>query len=187
MRTAGRPPGKTGRAAVLSAADIRKVLRLARARGDDGRAESVLILSLTMGLRANELALLRWVDAFDDHVRVRRALRLRPPVTRRTAGRDVAMTGSARQSLADYAERRGLHPAPAPEAALFPGRCGAFMNPASMTRFVNALYRDAGIFRASSRSGRRTLVATLAATGVDLRELEAAGSHDRPSSATDCP
>jgi hypothetical protein len=55
----GRPPGTTGRAAVLSDKEVARAFRAARATNDDGRAEAILALSVGMGLRAGEIARLR--------------------------------------------------------------------------------------------------------------------------------
>ena len=53
-RRRGRPPGTSGRAAVLSAAQVRHVFRVARSRGRHAaRAEAALAMSIGLGLRAN--------------------------------------------------------------------------------------------------------------------------------------
>jgi hypothetical protein len=51
-RRRGRPPGTSGRAAVLSGSQVRHVFRTARSRGRHAaRAEAVLALSIGLGLR----------------------------------------------------------------------------------------------------------------------------------------
>jgi integrase len=62
-RRRGRPRGTSGWAAVLSRLQIRHVFRTAKSRSrDPARAAAVLPLSVGLGLRAKELAGLRWAD-----------------------------------------------------------------------------------------------------------------------------
>jgi hypothetical protein len=51
------------------------------------------------------------------------------------------------------------------------------MTPASIVRFLKALYREAGISNASSHSGRRTLITRLAERGVDLKAIAEIAGH----------
>jgi len=51
------------------------------------------------------------------------------------------------------------------------------MTPASMARFLKALYREAGVSGASSHSGRRTLITRLAERGVDLKAIAEIAGH----------
>ena len=61
------PPGTSGRAAVLSATQVRHVFRVARSRGRHAaRAEATLAMSIGLGLRAKELAGLTWADVYDE-------------------------------------------------------------------------------------------------------------------------
>jgi len=63
--------------------------------------------------------------------------------------------------LANYRERQlSLRPQDE-QNPLFRSQRGGHMMAASMTRFVTELYRKAGIADGSSRSGRRTLIASL--------------------------
>ena len=51
------------------------------------------------------------------------------------------------------------------------------MTPASMTRFLKALYREAGVSGASSHSGRRALITRLAERGIDLKAIAEIAGH----------
>src|SRR6266404_6065197 len=117
----GRPPGTSGRAAVLSASQVRHVFHLRAAYTKGGRTRDVFLSS---------------------------------PALRRV--------------LSKYGEGRWLLGARASHAPLFPSQKGGPMTPASMARFIKALYREAGISGASSHSGRRTLITRLAERGIDF-------------------
>ena len=86
----GRPPGTSGRAAVLTPAQVRHVLRVARSRRRHAaRAEAALAMSLGLGLRAMELASLRRSDVYDADGKVRSVLHLRAAYTKGGRTRDV--------------------------------------------------------------------------------------------------
>ncbi len=78
----GRPRGTSGRAAVLTRAQVRQVFRVARARARHAdRAEAVFALSLGLGLRAKELASLKWADVYDADDKVRPVVHLKAAYT----------------------------------------------------------------------------------------------------------
>jgi integrase/recombinase XerD len=178
-RRRGRPPGTSGRAAVLTSAQLRHVFRVARARGRHAaRAEVALALSIGLGLRAKELASLRWSDVYDAEGRVRPILHLRAAYTKGGKTRDVfASSPALRRALERYGERDWLLSARAAQAPLFRSQKGGAMTAASMARFLKALYGEAGIAGASSHSGRRTLITRLAERGVDLKAIAEIAGH----------
>ena len=178
-RRRGRPPGTSGRAAVLSAAQVRHVFRVARSRGRHAaRAEAALAMSIGLGLRAKELTSLTWSDVYDAEGRVRRVVHLKAAYTKGGRTRDVFVSSPAlRRVLEKYGERDWLGSARASQAALFASQKGGPMTACSMARFIKALYREAGIAGASSHSGRRTLITRLAERGVDLKAIAQIAGH----------
>jgi integrase/recombinase XerD len=178
-RKRGRPPGTSGRAAVLSPAQIRQVFRVARSRPRQAaRAEVALALSVGLGLRAKELGSLRWGDVYDDEGRVRELVHLRAAYTKGGRTRDVYVTSPAlRRVLAKYGEGRWLLGPRASQASLLRSQKGGPMTPGSMARFLKTLYREAGIQGASSHSGRRTLITGLAERGIDLKAIALIAGH----------
>jgi integrase/recombinase XerD len=175
----GRPPGTSGRAAVLSAPQVRQVFRVARTRSrHSARAEATLAISLGLGLRAKELTSLTWEDVYDAKGHVRSVLHLRASYTKGGKTRDVFLSSpTLRRALAKYREGRLSLSLKASHAPLFPSQKGGAMTPASMARFLKALYRDAGISGASSHSGRRTLITRLAERGIDLKAIAEIAGH----------
>jgi integrase len=89
----GRPLGTSGRAAVLSASQVRQVFRVAHARSrHSARAEATLAISLGLGLRAKELTSLKWDDVYDAKGHVRMVLHLRAAYTKGGKTRDVFLS-----------------------------------------------------------------------------------------------
>ncbi len=175
----GRPRGTSGRAAVLTRAQVRQVFRIARARTRHAdRAEVVFALSLGLGLRAKELASLKWGDVYEADGKVRPIVHLKAAYTQGAKTRDVFVSSPAlRKVLARYGEGRLMLSAQRSQTALFPSQKGGHMTAASMARFLKYLYREAGVASASSHSGRRTLITGLAERGVDLKAIAEIAGH----------
>jgi integrase len=70
-RPRGRPRGSTGSAAPLTADQIKLVLKMARSERFDDRAELLLLFSIGLGMRATELASLRWIDVYHSNGSIR--------------------------------------------------------------------------------------------------------------------
>ncbi len=120
----GRPRGTSGRAAVLSASQVRHVFRVARARSRHAaRAEAALAMSLGVGLRAKELTSLQWADVYDAEGRVRPVLHLRAAYTKGGKTRDVFLSSPAlRRVLSKYGDGRWMLSARTSHAPLFPSQ-----------------------------------------------------------------
>jgi integrase/recombinase XerD len=178
-RRRGRLRGTSGRAAVLTAAQVRQVFHIARARGRHAaRAEAALAMSVGLGLRAKELSGLRWCDVYEAEGRVRRVVHLKAAYTKGGRTRDVFVSSpSLRRVLEKYGEGRWLLSAGASAAPLFASQKGGAMTACSMARFLKALYAEAGIAGASSHSGRRTPITRLAERGVDLKAIAQIAGH----------
>jgi integrase/recombinase XerD len=172
----GRPKGTSGKAAVLSATQIRTVLRVARGRERFApRSAAAFALSVGLGLRAKELAALRWSDMFEESGAAREVLHLKAAYTKGERTRDAYLSSpQLRRVLGEYHAR--CRP-PDLGAPLFRSQKGGHLTPGSMTRFLKQLYRDAGLPGASSHSGRRTLITRLAERGVDLKAISAIAGH----------
>jgi integrase/recombinase XerD len=80
----------------------------------------VLALSIGLGLRAKELAGLRWADVYDQDGRVRKIVHLKAAYTKGGRTRDVFVSSPAlRRVLEKYGERDWVLSAGASQAALF--------------------------------------------------------------------
>jgi integrase/recombinase XerD len=164
---------------VLSGSQVRHVFRAARSRvRHAARAEAVLALSIGLGLRAKELAGLKWADVYEPDGHVRKIVHLKAAYTKGGRTRDVFVSSPAlRRVLEKYGERDWLGSARASQAALFASQKGGPMTACSMARFLKALYREVGIAGASSHSGRRTLITRLAERGIDLKLIAQIAGH----------
>jgi integrase/recombinase XerD len=155
-RQRGRPKGLVGKAAILGSAQIKEVLRVARREGRyTDRAEIALALSIEVGLRAIELAALKWTDIYNSDGTVRQTIIVRRAYLK-GAQSSVELVDSPklRNLLADYREKQMA--SFNWQIPLFRSQRGGHMTAASMARYLTELYRRAGLADASSLSGRRT-------------------------------
>ena len=80
-----------------------------------------------------------------------------------------------RQTLAEYEKQYSWWRAPL--APLFRSQKGGNLTAGSMARFLKSLYVEAGIPEASSHTGRRTFITSLAERGIDLKAIAVLAGH----------
>ena len=176
-RHRGRPAGLSGQAPVLSQEQVKRVLRLIRGQERDGsRAEAAFCLSLYLGLRAKEIAALKWGDVYDDNNGLRDVLQLKAAYTKGAKTRtSYIVAPKLRQVLTEYNK---LHrDCRNPNGPLLRSQRGGNMTASSMVRLLKQLYMSAGIPEASSHTGRRTFITNLAERGVDLKAIATLAGH----------
>jgi integrase/recombinase XerD len=153
----GRPVGSTGPAVPLDPNDIQSALKIARRERYASRAEVLLMLSVTLGLRASELAPMKLMDIYATDGSVLRVISVgRSFLGGKTSQVDLSDLHRLRACLANYFEKQ-LGEAADPESPLFRSQQGGALSAQGIARYLTNLYRRAGIVGASSRSGRKTL------------------------------
>lgn len=156
-RRPGRPAGIIGAAVALHPHDIQSVLKVARSERYASRAEVLVMLSTTLGLRATELAPIKIDDVYAIDGSVRTSINVRPSfLLGKTQLIDLKDLPRLRKCLADYFEKE-LGEGVDPEAPLFRSQRGGSLKSQAIARYLTNLYRRAGIVGATSRSGRKTL------------------------------
>jgi integrase/recombinase XerD len=156
-RQSGRPAGITGTAVALHPHDIQSVLKVARSERHASRAEVLVMLSTTLGLRATELSPIKIRDVYarDGSVlAIVSVCRSFLPGKRQLV--DLTDLTLLRKCLADHFERE-LGEGVDPDAPLFQSQRGGPLSSQAIARYLTSLYRRAGIIGATSRSGRKTL------------------------------
>lgn len=149
----GRPKGHVGAAVMLDLSQIKQVLKVARSSGQFAdRAEVAFRLTVEAGFRVSELCELKWSDFIDENGLIRERLD-----ERFGARQSLSLSRpKIRQLVATYRERLEDRFGPVQRLPFFPSSRGEGFTAPSMTRFLNNLYRQAGVPGATSRSGRRT-------------------------------
>lgn len=153
------------------------------------RDRVMFLLSCKAGLRAAEIAQLRWSMATDSEGYVSDTIELPDGVAKKRSGRTIPMGKQLRKEL--DALRRKMRPAP-DEPVVYSERGGyaegedgrpklKAMSPHSVVKWFARLYRTVGFEGCSSHSGRRTFITFAAreivSVGGSLRDVQQLAGH----------
>ena len=161
-------------AATITEAQLRRVLQYVSTRRHALRDRTILLVSFNAGLRAKEIAALLVGDIYDANGAVREHFNLRRAQTKGGYERTVYLNKTLRRAMAEY---RMLVEHSKPTDALFPTQKQAAFSANTMCQLFLEIYAASGVNGASSHSGRRTFITTLASKGVGVRVLAAIAGH----------
>ena len=161
-------------AKALSEGVLKRALRLAGKSDTPQRDVVMMLLSARAGLRACEIAGLRWEMVLDSRGRVGSTLELADSISKYGSGRRLPIHPDLRRALAD------LHQ-PASAGPVVRSRRGGALRPNSVVNWFRTLYLAVGAHGCSSHSGRRTFI-TIAArrahrAGASLRDVQLLAGH----------
>lgn len=180
-KKAGRPIGTTGKARAISDKELDIVLKVTMAGNHGLRNSAMVILTHYLGLRAMEVASLKIGDVYDFKTgELMTTLRLIPSYTKGKTPREISLANtrviSALEKYIDYrksCDYREMRP----DDPLFRSQGRKHFSPNSIALLFIRLYNDAGLTRASSHSGRRSLITKLSEAGVDLYSISKIAGH----------
>lgn len=162
-------------AKILSEPDEVRLLALLALRPNAARDRAVLLLSLKAGLRAGEIAALRWPMLLAPDGRLGHVLELPDVAAKARGGRTIPLHPQLRQALA-VLRRQAADDGPVIRSVR-----GRAMTAGSLVNWFADLYREAGLGGCSSHSGRRTFVTRAArmvhAAGGSLRDVQQLAGH----------
>lgn len=138
------------------------------------RDKAMLYMSHLAGMRVGELSALNVLDVLNADGTIKGEIRLAPHQTKGSRARTVYVSERLRKELTAYA--RGVAKKNIDKPFFETQKRTAF-SPNSLTQHFLALYKGAGLQGASSHSGRRTFLTSLAAQGVSVRVLAALAGH----------
>ncbi len=172
-------------AKVLSERDIKKCLLYISARRHAARNRSMFLLTHQSGMRVGEVAALRICDVLTQDGQIKEEVRLAADQTKGCRSRTVYLPQKMQQELRDYLLTRfkvkDLKPITLTDTsrALFNtqknNKRGFSAN--TLAQYFHYMYRDVGLDGASSHSGRRYFLTSLASKGVSVRVLQELAGH----------
>jgi integrase/recombinase XerD len=166
----------TKQAKTLTAEELRRVLDYVATRKHSTRNRALVVASFYSGCRVGELSSLTYSDVVDDVGKVRDEIRLRAENTKTKEARIVFVNAKLKKELQQYAN---FHKPANTQLKFFYSQKKASdgYNANTLTQFFHYLYRRAGVFGASSHSGRRTFITNLANKGISVRVLASLAGH----------
>jgi len=161
-------------AKTLTQAEIDQVLRYVAGTRYAQRNRAMVLTSVWSGMRVGEIAALRVADVVNSDGTIKNEIRLTAEQTKGRYGRVVYVNDKLRTELAVYlrnvGQRRATHP-------LFFTEKSVGFSANTLTQWFYWTYKKAGIGGASSHSGRRTFITTLANKGIGVRVLASLAGH----------
>ena len=163
-------------AKTLSSTEIERVLAHIDTRKHAARNRAMVLLTHWAGLRIGEVACLRWSDVLTTDGVVKDEIRLLPDMTKGRHARTVFVNAKLKAELQAYAAQAKCvdrsYPFFASQKSI---KTGFSAN--SLAQTLALLYAGAGLEGASSHSGRRTFLTTLANKGTAIHLLKTLAGH----------
>ena len=161
-------------AKTLTAKDLRRVLDFVATRPHAARNRLMLLMTHWSGMRVGEVAALTIRDVLNADGSAKDEIRLDAAQTKGKHARTVFVSERLRREINTYIKLRSTWRA---DATLFATQKRAAFTANTLCQTLNTIYRKAGIDGASSHSGRRSFITTLASKGVGVRVLAALAGH----------
>jgi integrase/recombinase XerD len=165
-------------AKTLSEKELKIVLGTISQKRHAARNRAMLLMSVWSGMRVGEIAALRLGDVVAPDGTIKDQINLKADQTKGSRGRVVMLGDRLRKELRSYVDLTQSGCLDNVDRPFFYSqrtRRGFSAN--SLCQHFAAMYRDAGLDGASSHSGRRTFITTLANKGIGVRVLMALAGH----------
>ena len=162
-------------ARILTKSEFKRVLAVIDSNKYSQRNRAVLYLSFYAGLRACEIAALRLHDVIDDERQIKSQIVLEKHMTKGNERQRVMVNSSLRKALQKYVDSVCINYGV--NDALIKSQKGGAFTALTIVQLFARIYKLAGIEGASSHSGRRQFITTLAEKQVNVRVIQALARH----------
>ena len=161
-------------AKTLSSPELRRVLDHIATRPHAARNRAMLLLTHWSGMRVGEVAALIISDVVASDGTIKDEMRLSPEQTKGKNARTVYLGKKIQKELERYVATLKITDASKP---LFCTQKRSGFSPNTLAQHFFHLYRAAGITGASSHSGRRSYLTSLANKGTSIHILKSLAGH----------
>jgi integrase/recombinase XerD len=171
-------------AKTLTQQELRRVLDYLATRKHATRNKAMVMMTFLSGMRVGEVASLRYCDVVDSSGNILKEIRLTAEQTKGNQARVVFVNERLRKELGSYV--KSYRPTDTTRKLFYSQKeesDGFSAN--TLTQFFHYLYQRSGVSGASSHSGRRTFITTLANKGISVRVLASLAGH-KNISTTQC-
>jgi integrase/recombinase XerD len=162
-------------ARLLKKAEFKRVLAIIDAHKHSARNRIIFYLSFYARLRACEIASLRICDVVDGNNAVKPEILLEAQQTKGSERQRVMLSKVLQNELQRFIHAYSA--AKTPDMPLIRSQKGGPFSPLTITQLFSKFYDKAGIKGASSHSGRRQFITTLAEKQINVRVIQALARH----------
>ncbi|MDA9981372.1 site-specific integrase [Gammaproteobacteria bacterium] len=162
-------------ARILTNNEFKRILAVIAAHKHAARNRAVFFLSFYAGMRACEIASLRVRDVVDDDFCVKPQIVLEKHMTKGNERQRVILNKKLQKELQIFVDSNCLTRLFA--APLIQSQKGGSFSPLTLVQLFARFYEKAGISGASSHSGRRQFITTLAEKQINVRVIQALARH----------
>jgi integrase/recombinase XerD len=163
-------------AKTLNPEDLEKVLSFINTQRHVERNRAMMLLTHWAGLRIGEVAALRWMDVVMPSGQIKDEIRLLSRMTKNQTARTVYVSQRLKEELKRYANQARCIERTYPFFASQKSTLKGF-SANSLAQTFAQIYKSAGIEGASSHSGRRTFLTSLANKGTAIHILKTLAGH----------
>jgi integrase/recombinase XerD len=161
-------------ARTLKERELKQLLQFIAYRKHALRNRCMLLMTHWAGMRVGEVAALRYADVLATDGSILAEIRLSAEQTKGDKARVVYVAEKLRKELLNYVR---TYPQSDTQRCLFFTQKRDHFTANTLAQHFFWLYKAAGLSGASSHSGRRTFITTLANKGVSVRLLQALAGH----------
>ena len=171
---------KEGKSRVLSEAEFKRLLIIAKEGIFGVRNVAIVYCSFGLGLRVKEISSLKIPDVFDSQFKVLDEINLKSSMTKGEKQRHVYITNqklanALQVHLQDMRDREKEKFNK--ESWLFKTQRGSRFHPDVLQKWFRKLYDKTGLVGAGSHSGRRTFITRLIEQGADIKAVSRLAGH----------
>ena len=161
-------------AKVVTQVELDQVLRYVSTKRYAKRDRCLLLTSFWSGMRVGEIAKLKMRDVVNEDGTIKNEIKLSAHQTKGNTARVVFIPQKLKEEIADYLSTRMIKN---PEIPLFHTDDRLGFTPNSLCQWFFWTYKRAGINGASSHSGRKTFLTSLANKGISIHILASLAGH----------
>ena len=159
----------------LTDGEIKRVLAVVAQGRNPARNRAMVLLTFYAGMRVGEVASLKWKDVLSNDGTVKNEIRLTAEQTKGKHSRTVMVCDKLRKELAQYAQT--VKRLDTEKPVIYSQRKREGFSSNTLSQEFKTLFKKSGIDGATSHSGRRTFITTLAHKGVGVRVLMSLAGH----------
>ncbi|WJY20428.1 site-specific integrase [Fontisubflavum oceani] len=171
----------TKQAKTLNKNQIGAVLNYLEGRRNNLRNRTIFLLSVRAGLRAKEIAYLRWDMLLDVDGALSTEMALHNEASKGQSGRRIPLSKELRASLSELLDLRQQDRGFSPSEHVIRTERTDRTSPQAIVNMFASWYLDLGLLGCSSHSGRRTFITNAAKkitdVGGSLRDVQYLAGH----------